>query len=126
MPHPYFSHGATAITLLPGLLGINILLNPGGMMKAVEFPVPADAPNRALSFSLMRMFGIRNISVSVLVMLIRSTGDEKLLGLSLVPLASMALLDGLMSKSLIGHGQWNHWALVPVLGGLSAGLLGYL
>jgi energy-converting hydrogenase Eha subunit A len=125
MPHPYFSHGATAFALIPGLIGINILLNPGGMMKAVQFPVPADAPNRTLSFTLMRMFGIRNVAVSTMAMLIRSTGDERLFGFSLILLASLAFFDGAMSKLLIGHSEWNHWVVVPILGGLSAGLLGY-
>ncbi|CAM1511177.1 Fc.00g086900.m01.CDS01 [Cosmosporella sp. VM-42] len=125
MPHPYFSRGAIAVSMVPAVFGANAILRPDAALQSVQFPVPSDPEARRLARGLMRIYGIRNVAVSYLSILIWSTGDPKLLGMGLFTGLAMCITDGLVSKWLVGGGEWNHWSFAPVIGGLAAGLLGW-
>lgn len=124
MPHPYFSHAALAVALLPGLFGLNALLRPEATLAGAQIPVPPQPEPRKLARTLMRFFGVRNIAISYLLTLVWSSGNERLVGLSLFAGIWMSISDGLISRWQIGGGEWNHWFLIPFLVGSSAGLLG--
>lgn len=38
----------------------------------------------------------------------------------------LPVMDGLVSRSLIGGGELQHWVFPPVLGLVAAGLLGWI
>ncbi|KAJ4184915.1 hypothetical protein FALCPG4_002419 [Fusarium falciforme] len=121
----FIYRGALVIGFLPSFFGLNALLRPEASLKSVEFPVPEDPELRKLVFGLMRIYGIRNVVVSFAFTLIWLTGNKRLVGLGLVGALSMAITDGLVSKSVTGGGEWNHWSFVPVIGGFVAGLFGW-
>ncbi|VUC30308.1 unnamed protein product [Clonostachys rosea] len=125
MSHPYFSYASLGLSLLPAVFGINTLFRPGPVLESVRFPVPADAEGKKVTHSVMRFFGTRNIAVSYLLVLIWSRGDDRLTAKSLVACLWMATADGFINLAQTGDGQWNHWGLVPVLGGIAAGLMGW-
>lgn len=122
--HPYFYQGAFAMAFLPSIFGLNAVLRPEAAMRSVQFPVPADPEARKLSRGLMRIYGSRNIAITYLILLAHRTGDRKLTGLSLAVGVYMALVDGFVSRSVIGGGEWSHWGFIPVVGSVVAGLLG--
>ena len=53
-------------------------------------------------------------------------GEAKVMGWLLLIACGVAAVDGVVQKNQIGAGQWNHWSLVPVVGGIGAGLIGWL
>lgn len=125
MPHPYFSHGALAISLLPGLIGVRIFLSPLEAMRTIEFPVPTDPANAKLVSSIMRIYAVRNMAVSFLLALLYRNGSPRVHGLGLCAGFVMALADGLVSRDLTGGGEQYHWPFLPIIGGTVAGLFGW-
>ncbi|RMJ16209.1 hypothetical protein CDV36_004146 [Fusarium kuroshium] len=121
----FIYRGALIIGLLPSFFGLNSLLRPEASLKSVEFPVPTDPESRKLVFGLMRIYGIRNVVVSFALTLIWLTGNKRFVGLGLLGALSMVITDGLVSKSVTGGGEWNHWSFGPVIGGFVAGLFGW-
>lgn len=126
MPHSILSCSGLALALLPAAFGTTALLYPDAALSAVfRFPAPQDATAQKLTSSIMRVYGLRNIAVSYLLALIWSTGNDKLKGRGLFVGLLLCVGDGMISRHLIGEGQWNHWAYVPVISGVCAGLLGW-
>lgn len=125
MVHPYVSQGALGIAILPGLFGINSIFRPEATLRGVHFPVPSEPTAQKLAFSLLRILSVRNVSVSTLLGLIWLQGDERLLGLGMITTLAMCVVDGFVSRSLIGGGEWNHWCFAPIAAGVSAALLGW-
>ncbi|KAI9157956.1 hypothetical protein HJFPF1_05941 [Paramyrothecium foliicola] len=126
MPHSYFSHGALATSFIPGLFGLNMVLRPEASMASAHIPISTTgAEGRKSVRMLMRFCGVRNIAVCYLLLLNWFRGDAKQVGLGLMAGISMSAVDGLISKSHIGKGEWDHWTFVRILAGVSAGLLGY-
>ncbi|KAI9147245.1 NLP effector protein 2 [Paramyrothecium foliicola] len=123
MSHSYLSYGALAVSVLPGLIGVNALFRPEATMKGAQLPVPPQPEARRLTNSLMRFFGVRTTAISYLLVLIWSSGDPRLTGLGLFTGIWMSIMDGLITKWQIGGGEWGSWALAPIIGGLSYGLL---
>lgn len=125
MAHPYFARGALTIGMVPGLLGLNALLRPNAVLEETKFPASAEPAARKTPLGLLQIYGIRNVSVSYLLYLLWSTGDEKLFGMGMLAGVAMTFTDGLVFKAVTGGGEWNHWPIGIVIGGLSAGLLGF-
>lgn len=130
MAHPYLAYGALGVSCLPGLIGINLLIRPETMVRDIGFPVPTAATdpsgeNRKMIRSLTRFMGIRNMALSYVLSQVWASGDERLLGKSMVGLLFMCVTDGFISRAHIGGGAANHWVLAPVVAGLGAGLMGW-
>ncbi|KAH8668658.1 hypothetical protein BX600DRAFT_460481 [Xylariales sp. PMI_506] len=126
MSQQYFGYAGLGMGLLAGYFGINAALQPEKLMKDLGIPVLSQLEARKNGRTLMRFLGVKNMTVAYLLILLWSTGDQKLLGLGMVGLAGMAFGDGLVSKTQLGNGEWNHWTMVPIVGGIAAGLLGWL
>lgn len=126
MPHPYYFKAALVLGIIPALPGLNGILRPDAALRSVGFPVARDAESKKLVHALMRIYGMRNICVSSLMGLISTTGDETLMAMGLASVTMLGIVDGFVSRQLIGGGEWNHWSVSLVAGGLVAGLLGYL
>lgn len=125
MPHPYFTTAYTVLSAFPAMFGIGHLFAPDAMMRVVEFPAPATPAAAHMARNLERMTGIRNVGITYLLYLISTTDDERLMGLGLLVGAAQAFGDGVVSRMMTGKGAMNHWPFVPIIFGVSAGLLGY-
>ncbi|OAQ88043.1 hypothetical protein VFPFJ_06510 [Purpureocillium lilacinum] len=74
----------------------------------------------------MRIWGVRNLTVGSLLAFIWNSGDEKLMGTSLCVVVALPVVDGFVSRLLIGGGELQHWVFPPVIGLLAARLFGWL
>jgi len=106
-------------------LGTNAILRPKAHLKSLEFPVHTEPQLKKLNHALMQIWGIRNISFGSVLTIIWTTGDEKLMGKALCVSIVLPVMDGLVSRSLIGGGELQHWIFPPVLGLVAAGLFGW-
>lgn len=50
-------------------------------------------------------------------------GSTKALGMSVLAGSVMAIVDGLVSRSVMGKGEWMHWGALPVSFVIGFGLL---
>lgn len=126
MSQQYFGYAGLGMSLLAGYFGIGAALQPEKLMKDLGIPVLPHPEARKNGRTLMRFLGVKNMTVAYLLIVMWSTGDQKLLGLGMVGLTGMAFGDGLVSKIQLGGGEWNHWTMVPIVGGIAAGLMGRL
>lgn len=126
MPHYFISHCGLALAMLPAVFGTNALLRPeAALFSAFNFPLTKEPQARDVTKSLVRVYGVRNISVSYLLVLIWSTGDDRLKARGLLAGLAICLGDGFISRQLIGRGEWNHWSFTPIISGICAALLGW-
>ncbi|KAF5666079.1 integral membrane protein [Fusarium heterosporum] len=114
MCHPFLLQATHVVSLLPAFFGINLLTRPEATLRQFEYSIPADPQARKLVRGVTRIYGSRNIVISFLFYNISLTGNTKLMSLAYLGAAAMALTDGLVVKSVVGHGQWQHWPFVPV------------
>ncbi|KAJ3529567.1 hypothetical protein NM208_g9697 [Fusarium decemcellulare] len=124
MPRDSFIYrGALVVGVLPAFFGLSAMLRPEATLTGAEFTVPQDPEARKLVFGLMRIYGVRNLSVSFLMAILWSIGNRKLFGLALFGGLAMCITDGFVSKAVVGHGEWLHWSFVPIVLGFSVPLL---
>lgn len=86
----YFANTTFAVGLVPIILGINAILRPASALSILEFPAPPNAEGQRLAKSLMQIYGGRNISLGLLMILIWARGDRRTLGLAMfasIPIA---------------------------------------
>jgi hypothetical protein len=125
--HPTWHLIALPLPLVLSGFGLNGLFRPTAHLKALGFPsYPANSNPTAqkLNMALMRIWGIRNLVIGTLILRIWATGDERLLAQALCGGAMLAVVDGFVSRGLIGGGEAQHWSFPPVIGVVVAGLYG--
>ncbi|KAJ3537573.1 hypothetical protein NM208_g6255 [Fusarium decemcellulare] len=125
MSHPIIFNGSLGLGLMLVGLGLNASLRPDAHLKSLEFPVPSEPLAKKFSHALMRIWGIRNISVGLLISIIWTTSDEKLMGKALSAALTLPITDGFVSRIVIGGGEFQHWMFPPVLVVMIAGLFGW-
>lgn len=121
-----YLNAAMVFSTIPGAIGIYAMVRPMAALESIGFPVPATPEGKALSAAQLRMHMLRNLCITYLMATIWSTGDEKLMGVASSSMLILILGDGIVSRSLIGGGEWNHWSYAPPLVGILAGLFGYI
>ena len=94
-------------------------------LRALNFPALTKPTANRLNQALVRIWGIRNSSAGILLGFVWNQGDERLMAKALGAIALLPITDGFVSQSLIGAGMLKHWVFLPILGILSAGLLGW-
>ncbi|CAJ0544501.1 Ff.00g036480.m01.CDS01 [Fusarium sp. VM40] len=114
MYHTFFLRAAQIISLTPAFFGINLVTRPEATLQQLQFPIPADPQARKLVRGITRIYGSRNLVISFLFFNITLTGDIKLISLAYLGGAAMALTDGFVARSVMGHGEWQHWPFVPI------------
>lgn len=123
MIHPYFIHAAVPLSTILLGFGLNATFRPEAHLASLGFPAHAELGTKKLNSALMSIWGIRNISTSLLLLLIWSRKDEILMAKALGVATLLPLVDGLVSRRLIGGGELQHWSFPPVLAVVIAGLL---
>ncbi|KAF5010616.1 hypothetical protein FDECE_3218, partial [Fusarium decemcellulare] len=94
MSHPIIFNGSLGLGLMLVGLGLNASLRPDAHLKSLEFPVPSEPLAKKFSHALMRIWGIRNISVGLLISIIWTTSDEKLMAKALGAALTLPITDG--------------------------------
>ncbi|KAF4987825.1 hypothetical protein FGRMN_10141 [Fusarium graminum] len=125
MAHPITFNGSLGLGLMIIGLGLNASFRPEVHLKSLEFPVPTESQAKKFSYALMRIWGIRNISMGLMISAIWASGDEKLMAKALLISIGMPVTDGFVSRHVIGGGETQHWVFPPVLIVMAAGLFGY-
>ncbi|KAF5649971.1 hypothetical protein F52700_410 [Fusarium sp. NRRL 52700] len=125
MAHPIIFNGSLGLGLMLVSLGLNATLRPNHHLQSLEFPVPTEPLAKKFSLALMKIWGIRNITVGVLISTIWTTRDEKLMAKALSAALAMPITDGFVSRIIIGGGETQHWVFPPLLVVMIAGLFGY-
>jgi len=106
--------------------GINGILRPRSAFEVFEFDLPASAADQSVVYSLMIIYGARDIFMGLAVYSANYFGSRKSLGCLLIAGSAVAFVDGVVCKAQVGKGEWNHWGYAPVVGGVGAVLLGVL
>ncbi|KAK0392598.1 hypothetical protein NLU13_2093 [Sarocladium strictum] len=122
MSHPYLLRASLVPLGIFFAFGVNGMLNPNGHLRALHFPLHTETTAQKLNHALMRIWGIRNISVAYLFFLLWSTGDEVLMARGLLAGLAIAVTDGFVSRALTGGNELMHWGTLPVVGGIAAGV----
>ena len=123
MDHPYFFHAAVPLSVILLGFGLNAIFRPDAHLKSLGFPTHTEAIGGKLNSALMSIWGVRNVSVSLLLLLIWSQKDEILMAKALGVALALPVMDGFVSRRLIGGGELQHWSFPPILGITIAGLL---
>lgn len=125
MTHPYILQGSLALGALPILFGLNGMLRHEAHMRNLQLPLHTEPAARKLEYALMRIWGIRNLSVGSLLVLIWTLGDEKIMAMALSAGVAVSLTDGFVSRSLIGGGELQHWSFTGACVITMMGLYGW-
>ncbi|KAG5762513.1 hypothetical protein H9Q72_009392 [Fusarium xylarioides] len=94
MPHPIIFNGSLGLGLMLVGLGLNATLRPNDHLQRLEFPIPTEPLAKRFSLALMKIWGIRNITVGVLISIIWATGNENLMAKALTAALAMPITDG--------------------------------
>ncbi|KAI1848198.1 hypothetical protein JX265_011756 [Neoarthrinium moseri] len=122
----YFATATFLTALAPTLLGINAILRPASALSLLKFPAPSQPEGQKITYSLMRIYGARTLTMGLTTLIVWARGDRTTLGYLMFAGIPVALVDGFVSRWQIGGGEWGHWGFIGVSLGLSAGLLGYI
>jgi hypothetical protein len=114
-----------AIGVIPGIFGLLMLFNPAGALEHAQWALPKDPYAQRLAKTLLRQSGSRNAVLGAVLGLLWRNGDPVLLAQGLVLGSAMPLWDGVLSRQLIGGGEWKHWAYVPLVLGTACGIFWY-
>ncbi|EWG50705.1 hypothetical protein FVEG_09845 [Fusarium verticillioides 7600] len=125
MAHPIIFNGSLGLGLMLVGLGLNATLRPNDHLQRLEFPIPTEPLAKKFSLALMKIWGVRNITVGVLISIIWTTGDENLMAKALSAALAMPITDGFVSRIIIGGGETQHWVFPPLLVVMAAGLFGF-
>ena len=125
MAHPYMFRGSLILGALPIFFGINGMLRPEAHLSSLLLPLHTEPEARKLDYALMRIWGIRNISVGFLLVLIWTLGDERIMGTALCAGLAVSLTDGFVSRALIGGGELQHWSFTGACAVTMMGLFGW-
>ena len=125
MAHPLFMSAGLTLSTVLALFGINAMFRPDAHLKNLQFPAHTEPHASNLNHALMRIWGVRNISVGSILILIWNTGNERLMGSALAMALVLPITDGFVSRLLIGGGETQHWSFPPIMAIVIAGLFGW-
>lgn len=112
------------LSIILGSFGLNATFRPDAHLQALGFPAHTEPKAQKLNYALMRIWGIRNLTVSAILALIWNTGNTRLMAQALCAVLPIPVVDGFASRALIGGGAGQHWSFPPVLAVIIAGLFG--
>jgi hypothetical protein len=107
-------YGNQMMALVPGLIGLNLLIRPEATLQQIQYTVPTEPKARQLTRGLARIYGIRNVVIGCIGINLSLTRDPKLINMIYLAGLAMCLTDGIVAKSVIGYGEWTHWVFAPI------------
>lgn len=114
------------IALFPTVLGALFVARPASAVSGWNFKVASDVQSRKLAHDQFRIFGIREVFLGTSLLATWWVGDGKLMGILLMMTCAVAFVDGVVQRNQTGKGgEWKHWAFLPPVAGVAAGLLGW-
>jgi len=122
MNHPYLFNATAVLGTVVMGFGLNATFRPDAHLRFLKFPVLTEPTAKKLNSALMSIWGIRNISVSLLLFLIWAQKDESLMAKAMAIAMTIPFVDGFVSRRLTGHNAMMHWSFLPILGIIAAGL----
>ncbi|KAK7953018.1 hypothetical protein PG996_013908 [Apiospora saccharicola] len=122
MPSPKFwSNAGCVLGLAPMVFGLSALLSPAAALAGSGLPGGTTAQDQALAQGVFRIYGVRNVVISLTLFCAWYRGHRETQGVGLLLGALMPLVDGLVFKDILGGGEWQHWGFIPFLVGIGAG-----
>lgn len=127
LPRTLLTLAPFALSFQAFCLGTNGLLRPQSGLAILGLPSPrsADEHDQHLLHGLVRLYGIRNMSIGLAAGLMGYYGQYRALGWYLLGSSTVALVDGVVSNELQAGSGWAHWVFVlpaVALGGIYLGL----
>ena len=107
-------------------MGLTLYCTPNLPLAMLQFPMPSAIEAQKLMYSLIYLYGARDLALGVAMLGVWYTGHRKALGWVTLAGSSLAIFDGFVSRYQIGRGEWNHWSILPPCVGLAAGLLDWI
>jgi hypothetical protein len=104
--------------------GINAILRPEHALTFFEMKPPALPADKNMVDALMVVYGARDIFMGLAIYSAALFGSRNSLGWILIAGSAVAFVDGIVCRSYVGIGEWNHWGYAPVItavGGILAG-----
>ncbi|KAJ0120628.1 hypothetical protein J7T55_015358 [Diaporthe amygdali] len=119
-----FANATAVLNLLPTLSGVVGVLRPASALAVLGFPTPSTPEAQRLSHSLVQMYGVRQATMGLASLALWAAGEHRLMGVLMLVNSPIAIVDGMVSRWLVGAGEWGHWGFIPIGMMLTAGLLG--
>ena len=123
---PYLGLTAFVLATIPLGFGLNGIWRPRLALAFFEFELPATKEGRRLADTLITLYAARDVFMGLAIYAAALLGASKTLGCILVAASGVAVVDGIVTRSQIGRGEWNHWGFAPVPALLGLVLLGVL
>lgn len=120
----FLSFASLAFGCFPTFVGVQILLDPLTGFSLLGYDVPTDPSSRALSASLMRLFGVRDMTIGLITLTVWRSGDRKTLATTIAFGTLLAVMDGFVNRINVQGGEWKHWVFVPMGAFISGGIFG--
>lgn len=119
-----FANATAVLNILPTFSGLYGVLRPASALSLLGFPIPTEPREQRLSYSLLRMYGVRQATMGLASLALWWNGEHRLMGVFMLVNTPVAVVDGFVSRWQTGGGEWGHWGFIPVGLVLAAGLLG--
>jgi hypothetical protein len=143
-----YQTAALALSLVQLSFGLNGLFRPTAHLQSLNLPVDASllstsptssTTNAAATtnplaskyqLALMRIWGIRNLTLGLFLIFMWRRGDRELLGNAIAAVTMVPIVDGFAVRGVVGkemslaQAEGQHWGFVPVLVGVAGGLWG--
>lgn len=124
IPLRYYANTAGVLGAFITTINLYGVLQPRATLAALGFPLPLAPTDRTLVGGITRMFCGTRVALGVTMLAMWYHRDHKALGVSMVAGSIMAIVDGIVSRSVTGKGEWMHWGSLPVSFVVGLGLLG--
>jgi hypothetical protein len=118
---------ATASGVFQLTLGLMGIFTPRAILElwGIKNTAATSAKEQTLSESLIRLYGLRNAALGLMILAVRNFADSRTLGWVVLADLIVPIGDGFVQKQCTGYGEWKHWSFVPVGAGMGMLLLGY-
>jgi hypothetical protein len=120
MNHPYVFYATMPLSAMVFGFGLSATFRPDAHLTFLGFPAHTEPTAKKLNSAMMSIWGIRNITIGLLLFLITAQKDENLMAKATAVLVPLPVVDGLVSRRLIGGGELQHWLFPPILAIIAA------